>query len=663
MIMHPHQSQGMGQMVMRPQQFQCFAQQMIQPPLSQGNAPAMMDAQKSYSFPQLINSPQQTFAPSPATMGGHQTVYQQGPVMHAQQAAGGLMSHAEILSFAHSTMSSMQFLAFAQALTMPAGHATAMTSQPPQDPVPPVQSPISGGGHTPAIATELFQQTSPNMCVKSNLSSPGSFTKVLSTSPAFESLNQVYMPSTPTMAPQPHTSSSPTMPKAQEAINTAVLMTPQHSQGPTGGMASSQQSQEYPQGMELLLQPQGFGQTSPPLPQTFKQASTQQVHRFDQDMPASQQFAAYSHAVSSLQQQFSAPTLQPVPNEHSPVILQSSIDDQHASPTAIDQAPMIDQGIQHLTILPTPDLANGSVVMPKQFTPYRGIVPPAKRHSQSNQLGMLHKFVGSITLGPVVSTKTRVTKNTLVKTASIPPAKSAAIEASVCQIENYGTESGVTPQLPVSPISPVEQADDDIFKFIVFDDKEDDSANESANIAITGMDGIHHHGVAPEMQAEFDLIRAEVNALFEDPDDVQENSAALPKANALSLPDTKNNTMEKSMLEDVDDTVELPNETTNYYQPNVSMTDPMEEVLAFHMHHYLDALEAERAVTNVTATEGASAEDISDDVELVDDPNMRIATPEEIDRMTLIEQYCYGIRQGLPNKGYPMKSTPQNASL
>lgn len=691
MMMHPHQSQGMGQMIMRPQQPQAFAQQMIHPQqpqvfaqqmnhpqqpqafaqqmmhpqLFQGHASPNMGMQQSYGALQPVNYPQQFLAPAPARapamMGAQQ--------MPAQQAAGGQMSQAQILSFAHSTMSPMQFLAFAQALTMPTGHRQAMSAQITQAPLTPVQSQASGGVSTPTMSPEPSRQSLPEMSVQSTVPSPGSSTKDVSKSPATESLEQARMPSTPTMVRQAHTSPSPIVPKAQEAVNTAVLMTPQNSQGPVGGMASPQQSQEHFQGMGLLQQPQSFGQISPPVTQAFNQVPNQQFRGFGQGMPASQQFHAYNHAFTGLQQQFSAPTLQSLPNGQAPVITQSSIAGQHASPPAINQSPMIGQGIQQPTIGSTLEATNSPVTTPKELTPYRGIVPPAKRHGQSNQLGMLHKFIG-----PIASNKNRVTKNTPATTAVLPQVKSAAIEAAVRQVENTSAEPAVNTQSPVSPVFPTEllsdddddediDEDSDMEQFVNFDlckdaeDNEEDIAlafaRADTNNAITAMHQAHPYGVAPEMQADV-TIRAEVDTLFEGPDDAQENFAAVPKANVLSLPHTENNTIDPQITRQ--EIIDLTGDATGPYW---GMAHPLQGVYAVEMRKYLASLEAEGAVANGTATKDAPDEV----VEHVDDPRMRIATAEEIDRMTPLEEYRYGIRQGLPNKGYPMKKTVQNASF
>jgi hypothetical protein len=331
---------------------------------------------------------------------------------------------------------------------------------------------------------------------------------------------------------------------------------------------------------------------------------------------------------------------------------------------------MIGQGVQQPVIGSTLEPTNSPVTMPKKLTPYRGIVPPAKRHGQSNQLGMLQKFIG-----PVASNKDRVTKNAMTKTAVLPQAKSAAIEAAVRQVENSSAESAVNTQSPVSPVSPTEllsdddddediDEDSDMEQFVNFDlckdaeDNEEDIAlafaRADTNNAITGMHQAHPYGVAPEMQVDVNAIRAEVDTLFEGPDDAQETFAAIPEANALSFTHTENYTIDPQITPQ--EIIDLTGEATGPYW---GMAHPLQGVYAVEMRKYLASLEAEGPVANGTATKDAPAEV----VEHVDDPRMRIATAEEIDRMTPLEEYRYGIRQGLPNKGYPMKKIVQNASF
>ena len=269
---------------------------------------------------------------------------------------------------------------------------------------------------------------------------------------------------------------------------------------------------------------------------------------------------------------------------------------QTASPT-VDQTMMPNQGIQAASSGTTAEMANAAVIQPKIPTPYHGIIPPRRLQSQSSQLGMLHKFVARSPLAPVASTQNRVVKNSAPKPA-------------------------VRPQVPVSPVSP-----------------------PSATSAESGF--------SSEMSAE-------IEALFQDPGDEIASPVTL-KPCGLTLPMVENNdTAVNSLMAEADNQTfvnEYP-EFMNY-----------ESYAAAAGERSVDASESNEqpAVEQPTMEQPAMeqpahgiTQDLAHNVEQAEiPPHLRVATPAEIDAMTFEQQYLYGIRQGLPNKGYPINKAPK----
>ena len=146
--------------------------------------------------------------------------------------------------------------------------------------------PLMSGASSLEMGTQQLQSFSPVMSLNQSLSSPGNSPKQVQDATAVMSPQQGQAPPTPTLS------------KAQEVVNSDHLMTPQRSQGPTGGMTSPQQFQDYAQGM-----------ASPPQFQNYAQglASPQQFQGCDQGMVASQQLQGRNQDMSNPQHQLWSP--------------------------------------------------------------------------------------------------------------------------------------------------------------------------------------------------------------------------------------------------------------------------------------------------------------------------------------------------------------------
>ena len=542
-----YQASGSAQMMMGPQQPQSFAQPMIHPQQFQGSAQVMMGAQHSYGAPHAMNGARPAQGSSQIIMGPQQSYGAPQAMTNAQHASHVKMNTAELLSWAHSHMEPLEFLEFAKALTLPSGSAPAMSPQPVQASMASMQ-PLMLGASTPVMGTQQLQSLSPVMPLKQSTSSSGNSPTQVQDSTIVMSPQQVQAPSTPTM------------PKAQEIANSDLLVTPQRSQDPTGGMASPQQFEGHAPGI----------------------ASPQQLQGYGQGMVAPQQFHGHNPDMSGLQQQLWTPTQEMISNMQTDALAQPLVAPQHTVSPTVNQTMMPNQGFQAATSGITVEGFNGAVVKPKIPTPYLGIIPPPKRQSQSSQLGMLHKFVARSPLAPVASTQNRVTKNSAPK----PTAR---------------------PQVPISPVSP-----------------------PSAPSAETGL---------------LSTMSAEIDELFEDADD-ENTSAVLLKPCALTLPVVEHNGV------DVDSSVAYAGDQTfvNEYPHVMTYEDHDTAVIG----HSVEASESNKRPA-ITQSSLCTAQGIPNNVDQTEiPPHLRVATPAEIDEMTIEQQYLYGIRQGLPNKGYPI---------
>jgi len=307
---------------------------------------------------------------------------------------------------------------------------------------------------------------------------------------------------------------------------------------------------------------------------------------------------------------------------------------------------MVGQGGPPTTSAPITGASSHPAVNRKELTPYCGIIPPARPHGQKGQLGMIHRFVGNRDpLASATSPENRVSKKSPKKSPNKSPKKLT-----------------VRPQLPLSPLSPAEQV---VHERAVAAPAftEVSSQNEGAfgnnlhNSLVASLAEDPMDIVTPEITVEVSelfegncLENASVSSMDDDVLFVGEN--AIATAAKVETPTEEASTQPQGPKHGVDEFFqEIFDACQRKRTPREPEAKTPEDIL-------IDAL----LTDNYTSAEflALKNKEMSKKSEPVQSAPEETIVDEEpnLDEMTFEEQYLYGIRQGLPNKGYPVCTKP-----
>ncbi|KIM98043.1 hypothetical protein OIDMADRAFT_57550 [Oidiodendron maius Zn] len=579
LMIRPFQAPGSAQIMMQARQAQAAPQMMMRPQHPQSSALPVIQPQHPQGSPQAIWSPHIQGLPQTA-LHLDQAQGSVNPTMHFQQTPSANMTTGDILALAHSVMSPIQFFAFSQALALPQVPAPAITPQIFQAPTTGVSPQLSQGCSTPGMATQQFTNSPP----------VGSPQRSQSSSPGMSHLSHG---SSPVMSPQsPHCQSTPTKQQVHPTVNNALSLGSQQSRSSLHTVGS---------------------------PQLFP-----------------------SHAHAVVGQQSQASSLSNTGHGQFQGLPPDPIDPHHALAPAVTQPVMTSQGIQLAPSALISDAASHPAIRRKEPTPYRGIVPPLRPHSQKGQLGMIrHFFDHRDPLSPNASSENRVSKKS--------PKKSHK-------------KSTIRLQRPMSPLSPPELVTNEL------------GAATSPKASLQNERALHAKLVAALAGDPMDVvtpeITAEVDALFGSTSVVENASVAsteddvlfieekmigtaaefdLPTKKAPAKPEGHKREVDPFFQDIVDDYMcERDDSQFQITTPGDTIIDAL---LGNKFPDYKECNGSKSEFippkSNEMSKKGELAQTAAKEITVAEEP--------DVEEMTIEEQYLYGIRQGLPNKDLPVR--------
>lgn len=530
MGMPPQHAQGLNQYVAYPQQIQgpaqniYYASQAMYPPQQAfGSAPAASDPQPVHGAPQAMQ-PRQSFGFPPsmnnsstAAHGAHQFMDQ--PQQTAPMALGGAMS-PEMVAWLRANMDFGKFNEFTELCTKSSNSSPAQSPQ---------------FTRCPSSTAQLQQFAGPGSQFKNPFDA--SFGKQSYSVSPHSSPQQVHdAPITPVLPKKHLFPTTPPISKthAHEAVGTGFLMTPQNSQGPTGGMGSSGNPRDLKNGSPPVIIDLDEVMDDSPLATNLDHdmGISSPIDSVDGRVTVSK--GSDSHNVESSasgqmdaldQDLYSDPWIEesiseqfiPAPSS-TPVILPQEVVHSLATHTPM---PLQEFQLNDSTSLVIAKMNghNETIQMEKVSKPYRGIVPPPMRSVEVNQqLGILSHFVRQTPRASATSGKDRAAKNSIsqsnahaqpvVASASLSKALTSATESTASyQSLPYLASSEPVNNYTAAPVAHSHTATpvcDSQFSYdpsAGFDFIQTEVAQQAANVGHSNHAVCYTGGIAPMLSA------------------------------------------------------------------------------------------------------------------------------------------------------------------